>query len=255
MNAPARVGDVVEPGNTLPVATGADDLIRTAIERGADVETMERLLAMRRELKAEAARKAYFDALAAFQSACPVIQRRKGIPDSVGEIKYRYAPLEHIVEQVGPLLRDHRLSYRFETEVGEGGALVSCIVTHRDGHSERSSVTVPGVSVPKANAAQNSGAGITYGKRQSFCNALGIMTADDDTDGRGPGVDDRPGDTITREQEADLECLITEVGADRSKVLAWLKVSHLANLPAAHYDNAVRGLEAKRKQQSTKESA
>ena len=48
-------------------------LLAQAIDKGMPVESMERLLAMRREMKAEYARDQYFKALAGFQHECPVI--------------------------------------------------------------------------------------------------------------------------------------------------------------------------------------
>ena len=59
----------------LPTTIQSDPLalIAQAIQAGhtIPVDTLERLLAMRRELKAESAREAYFGALTDFQARCP----------------------------------------------------------------------------------------------------------------------------------------------------------------------------------------
>jgi hypothetical protein len=53
-------------------------------------------------------------------------------------------------------------------------------------------------------------------------------------------------DFVTRSQLADIEALIAETGADKEKFCEWLGVKTLADIPAQHYDKAIRALEAKR---------
>lgn len=227
----------------MPTVAGPDRLIQLAIERGANMDTMRELMAMRRELREEAALEAYYDALAAFQSECPTIVKGKVVKNRDGSARYAYAPLENIVAQVRHLLRAHGFSYRFETHQNEDGTLrVGCIVQHRGGHSERSEVVIPRFSGQGTNAAQDTGSAISYGRRYSFTDALGIATADEDNDAAGLA----PPDVVSEEQAATLEALVEEVGADRAKVLAWLRVEHLADLPAKDYKRAVAALERKR---------
>ena len=54
-----------------------EKLISQAIEKGTPIETIERLLNMRRELKAEWAKEQYDLAMAKLQSECPVIKKKK----------------------------------------------------------------------------------------------------------------------------------------------------------------------------------
>lgn len=228
--------------DTAMTTNGPDRLIQTAIERGADVETMERLLTMRRELKQEAAREAYFDALAAFQADCPSINKTKTVRNRDGSARYSYAPLESVVAEVRGLLRAHGFSYRFETQPEESTIRVACVVQHRGGHTERSEVVIPKFTGQGTNAAQDAGAGITYGRRYSFLDAFGIVTADEDTDAAGI-VDAEP---ITEAQALDLQALMEEVRADRDKFLRYYKIRHIGDLPADRYAHAVRTLESKR---------
>ena len=169
----------------LPV----ERLIAQAIEHGISVEGLERLLAMRERLKAEAAREAFFVALAAFQAECPVIPKRKvaRIESAKGTYSYRYAPLGDIVGQVAALLGRHGLSYvlkaRFE---GDPVAQVAeCVVHHVGGHHESSEFRAPVDSGARMNPKQQHASALTYAKRYALCNALGILTADEDSDGDG----------------------------------------------------------------------
>jgi len=246
--------DIIQPAEQLPATTASMDGDRMLGALLADpaklaeipIETVERMLALHERMQAEAARRIYFDALAEFQDAAPVVEKYAVIPDASGREKYRYAPLEHIVKQVGHVLRDHGFSYHFETEPDQGGVKVVCVSHHRSGHEERASVYMPGVQVPKANAAQNAGAGITYGKRLAFCNAFGIMTAESDPDGVEPGG---PPAAMDEEQAANIAALLDEIPVERrAGFWSWVQTfapSALSpeQLPANRYDEVVRLLE------------
>lgn len=173
-----------------------EGLIVSAIEHGASTEALERLLVMRERLKAERAREAFFEALSAFQAECPVIPKRKTArveSRSGGSYTYHYAPLEDIVATVTPLLREHGLSYRFDTRFEDSppAQVVRCIVHHRDGHTEESEFRTPVDSGARMNVMQQSASAQTYAKRYAFCNALGILTGDDDNDGHTGGPSGR----------------------------------------------------------------
>ena len=84
------------------------DLLAMAVEKGADVATLERLMVVRTQLKSEQAREAYFASLAAFQAECPIIVKSHQGYDN----HYRYAPLERIVSQVAPLLHKHGFAHQ-----------------------------------------------------------------------------------------------------------------------------------------------
>jgi hypothetical protein len=227
-------------------------LIAKGIEHGISVEGLERLLAMRERLKAEQARSAFIRALAEFQGTCPIITKLAVVRDKIGKERYRYASLESIVRQVGPLLRHCELTYRIDTRIeeGEATALVAiCIITHQDGHSERSEFRVPIDRDSFMSEPQKFGAASTYAKRYAFCNALGILTGDQDTDARPSpaspapqGV--KPGDTVSPEQLAELRALIGQCTTD-SKFCAYLRIKGIAELPASRFDAACAALRQK----------
>src|SRR5215467_14111279 len=191
MNVMASTEAEVRPTEALavvePTPPSSMVLLQAAIQAGASVESLERLLALHERVKAKEARDAYFEALSAFQVECPVIPKRKTAGQ--GSFTYRYAPLEDIVRAVSPLLRKHGLSYRFDTQfVADPAAqVVTCTVYHVQGHSESSEFRTPVDSGARMNDMQKSASAQTYAKRYAFCNALGILTGDDDDDGQGVG--------------------------------------------------------------------
>ena len=170
---------------TSLIVTGqAETLIAQAIEKGVSVETMERLLAMRRELKAEFAKEAFDKSMADFQSKCPTIKKTKaGGKTNAGVVAYYYAPLESIVEQVKTLITESGFSYAIQTKTEDKSVKVTCTVKHTAGHSESSDVQVPLAEGTRVmSAPQIVASALTFAKRYAFCNAFGILTGDDDDD-------------------------------------------------------------------------
>ena len=159
-------------------------LIAKAIEKNVPVETMEKLLAMRDKLKKEWAEEQFYKALAGFQSECPTIKKTKIVKDKHGKIRYRYAPLESIIEQVKDLLKAYNFSYTIQSRLEDGQLIVTCELHHKDGHSKSSEFRVPIYDSNYMNNIQKYASSLTYAKRYAFCNATGIMTGDEDNDGQ-----------------------------------------------------------------------
>jgi hypothetical protein len=185
---------VGEGASPLPVTRdSAEALIAQAIEKNLPVETMERLLAMRRELKQEWAKEQYDKAMAAFQAECPTIQKTKEVKTKSGIVAYRYAPIETIVSQVKEVLKKHGFSYSIQTVTGENRVKSICIVKHKDSHSENYEMEVPlGNKTDIMSASQVVAAASTFSKRYAFCNAFGILTGDEDNDGNTDALVEKP---------------------------------------------------------------
>lgn len=162
-------------------------LISQAIQNNTPIETMERLLLMRKELKAEKARDEFFKDLSRFQSECPVIEKRNPVYDKNGKLRYKFAPLDDIVSQVKPLLLKYGFAYIIETIQDKDSVGAICKVFHQLGHSEKSEFRVPIDMSAYMNIAQKVASALTFAKRYAFCDALGIMTGIGDDDGNSSG--------------------------------------------------------------------
>lgn len=160
-------------------------LIQQAISQQVPVETMEKLVSIRRELKAEWAREQFIRALAQFQTECPIIKKTKKVSFQKGG-GYKFAPLEEIVKQVKPLLSKHGFTYTITTNQLEGQMTVYITVWHIDGHSETSEFTVQLDKNAIMSEPQKAASAATFAKRQAFCNALGIIIGDEDNDATDP---------------------------------------------------------------------
>lgn len=194
----------------LAVFEGVDiqSLITKAIEKESPIEVMERLVAMRRELKAEQAKERYFAELALFQAECPTIKKNEVVYDrkDPSKVRYRYAPLSDIIAATRDLLKRHGFSYVITTKQEPSTVTAICEAHHEDGHAEATEFSIPIDPESYMNAAQKVASALTYAKRYAFCNAFGIMTADEDDDAHGTdphksaGGDHRP--VFTKPEQA-----------------------------------------------------
>lgn len=224
----------------------ATSLVRMAIERGVDVAVLERLVALQERVTERNARAAYFEALAEFQEKCPQIAKSKTakiVSKSGGQFSYTYAPLDEITRTIRPHLKAVGLSYSWDVAAEGPVLVVTAILRHVEGHSERSSFPVPVDKGGRMSDAQATGAALTYGRRQSLVAVLGLTTTDDDID----GVQGNAVEPITAGQVADLDSLIVETKTDKPKFLRYMGVAALADIPAADFQRALNLLEQKRR--------
>lgn len=192
----------------------AENLIAKAIDKDVPIETLEKLLAMRKELKDEAAKEAFFADLAEFQRIVPQIPKSTKIMNKNGTERYSYAKLETIVKKVHTKLFQCGFSYMIKGSQGEHGVTGRVELHHRDGHMEFSEFTIPIDKDAYMTDQQKPAAALTMAKRIAFCNATGIMTADEDTDGNG-----RSEPTKTPEAKSDTAEQIGNILKDVMKTL------------------------------------
>lgn len=180
-----------ETGNKLPVerpdVSSPEFLILRAIEEKVPVEAMEKLLMMRRELREEKAKEAFFNALAQFQKECPVIEKGKQVFDKNGKPRYKYAPLDSIIAQVKDILESHGFSYTITTDQDKDSVTAICHAHHIAGYSKDSSFQIPIDKEAYMSAPQKIASALTYAKRYCFCDSFGIMTGDADDDAISAG--------------------------------------------------------------------
>ena len=173
-----------------PVQVSVENLISQGIGSQAPVETMERLLAMRTQVRAEQAKEAFDNAMADFQAVCPIIKKTKIVKGKDGNERYRYAPLDSIILQVRKPLADNGLSYKVDAEVTPGKVKATVIAKHILGHSESSSFEVEIEKNEWKTGPQHTASALTFAKRYAFCDAFGIMTGDEDNDAATVATDD-----------------------------------------------------------------
>lgn len=167
----------------MTIAESPMQLLSMAVQRGADVGTLERLADLAERFDKKKAKSEFDTAMAAFQADCPVILKTV----NGAQKAYRYAPLDHIVTQVKELLKQHGFSFTLSSVCGKDTVKAIIFVKHRGGHFESSEFEVPvDTKNPMMTAPQRFGGALTFAKRYALCNAFGILTADEDNDAQGP---------------------------------------------------------------------
>jgi len=223
-------------------------LVERAMAAG-NLELVEKFMALQERWETRQARKAFDAAIAMAKAEIKPILKKQEVdfPAKNGgsRTNYKYEGFSDIAEHVDPILAKHGLSYRHRPKQ-EGKILtITCILSHRDGCSEETSLFAGNDESGNKNSIQSIGSTATYLQRYTLKLALGLAAAKDD-DGKGADpTEDEP--TLTEDEIANLEALITEVGADKAKFLAYLKVESLSVIWRKKYKEVVRLLEDKRK--------
>jgi len=164
-------------------------LIQQAVEHGSTVDTLERLLAMAKDVRAEQSRSAWHRAMADFQNDVPEVLKSKIAKvrtKSGAEYTYHYAPLQDLISAVRPKLAEHGLSVTFETAVTKDHVLARCLVGHAEGHVQACEFVIPIDLQSHMNPAQQVASACTYARRYAYMSALGLSPEDDD-DGAASG--------------------------------------------------------------------
>lgn len=177
---------------TLPVIQNPNELLAQAIEKGLDVESLGKLMALQERWEANQARKAFFEAFTKFQNEVPDLRKTKNVVFELktgGKTDYNYATLASITRQIAGTLKDNALSYRWEINDDATTLKVTCLVSHVDGHTEKTTMTASPDTTGSKNPIQARGSAIEYLKRYTLIGALGLSTADTDVDGQMPEID------------------------------------------------------------------
>jgi hypothetical protein len=130
---------------------------------------------------------AFDEALAAAKSEIPTIQKNRTVDFSTskGRTHYQHEDLGEIAKTVDPILSKYGLSYRWKTEAEPNQPVrVTCIISHRMGHSEENSLPAPRDDTGNKNSIQQIGSTVTYLQRYTLKASLGLAVAHDD-DGHG----------------------------------------------------------------------
>jgi hypothetical protein len=248
MNAVAKTIDHEQQNTSLAPITPMEMLDR-AVASGAGIETLERLMSLQERWEKNQARKAFDDAMAAAKAEIPVISKNRRVgyehKDGRGETSYRHEDLGEIARTVDPILTKYGLSYRFRTTSETNQPVsVTCIVAHRDGHSEENTLTAGRDDSGKKNSIQAIGSTITYLQRYTLKAALGLAASSDDDGGKADQtVDNGP---ISEDQAKAIRDLIETTGTDIAKFCEYLKVDAVPDIPASEFPRVIAMLEKKR---------
>lgn len=220
------------------------------------VDQLDKLLDLQLRWDAEQQRKAYVAAMALFKAEPIKIVKAKLVEFTTrdGDVtSYRHATLAAVVDAVVNAMGRHGLSHRWDVKQEGGQISVTCVITHRGGHSEAVTMTAAPDTSGKKNGIQQVASAVSYLQRYTLMAAAGVAAEDmAEDDGRAAASEDV--EYITEEQQQILKDLIEAYVSNVGKFMDWIgsqvgyKVESLADIPAKSFDRVHTQLGAIRKQ-------
>ena len=217
--------------------------------REVPIETMERLVKLDRELRAEKAERVFATAFKSAQDAISPIKKRGWNPST----KSTFARAEDVSSEIDPIVSKHGFSQ--STSMGEcpiaEHVRIVLTVRHSGGHRETHFFDAPidtvGMKGQKNKTAlHGASSSWSYAERILKLHVWGAETTTTDDDGNAGAGLHPSAEKITQDQADDLNSLREEVRADGQRLLATLGIQKLSDLPKSRMTEVVRMLEAKR---------
>ena len=221
------------------IDTSPSALLRIAVEQGADLDRMERLMALQERWEATEARKSFVQAMASFKAEPLVIFKKKSVGYTTKEgafVGYKHAELADVTEVIVPAMARHGLSHRWVPRQVDGLVHVDCIVTHSAGHSETITLSAPPDASGKKNSIQAIASTLSYLERYTLLAASGMATTGMDDDGLGgdPEAAKAKQEAMAK-RGAELEGMALEIihmfsdGKEMEAVSVWQNPKHWAS--------------------------
>jgi ERF superfamily len=243
---------IVVPIQEQSVAHSPLSIVAAALASG-NVEMYREAVALAKEMDAITARKAFDNAMADAKAKITVIKKNRKVGfDSrkagAARTEYAYEDLAEIARTIDPILSEHGLSYRFRvgSEAGEP-VRVTCIISHRDGHSEETTLRAGRDESGNKNAIQAIGSTVTYLQRYTLKAALGLAASHDDDGHASEAVElaNEPAPAtgcITQRQADQLRAALEAKGANLNGFLNWAKQKRLEDIPADHFESCLQAI-------------
>lgn len=174
----------VQQSSALAPATPAT-LLQMAVQQGADLDRLERLMALQERWEANEAKKAYDQAFADFKAEAIRIIKNRNV--TAGPLSgKKYAELFAVVNAITPALSRCGLSSSWRITKDEPQWLeVTCTLKHTGGHTESVSMGGPPDAGGAKNAIQARASTVTYLERYTLKAITGLSEQDEDDDGNG----------------------------------------------------------------------
>lgn len=235
-----------------PAANPFERMALAIVTGGSDLAKLDTLLDMQIKWDREQARKAFVAAMADFKATPTKIEKGKLVRFTTRDgdtTEYRHATLADVVDASVSGMGAHGLAHSWDVAQDAGQVRVTCVVSHRDGHSERVTMQASPDTSGKKNAIQQVASTVTYLERYTLMAALGLAAHDmAEDDGRGyVPQDEAP--KVTAEQAAELQALSDQVVTNPSAFLSWLQkgckdpsIQTLADVPAKNYPSVLARL-------------
>ena len=225
---------------TLPVnqVEAVMNMLQTALEKGVDADSLEKLLNMQERILDRQSQQAYSTAMMTVQSRMPKVHKNR----TNDQTRSGYADLEQVIKTITPIYTDEGFSLSFGTDDTDRPDCirVTCEVMHKDGFTKSyhydSPVDMHGIKGNQnKTAAHGAGSAIAYGRRYLSGMIFNLNTSDDDDANLAGGtiieyIDDK--------QLGILRDLINATETNEAQFCRVCKVESLESLTLNKYGHA-----------------
>jgi hypothetical protein len=217
---------------------------RAARDPSVDIDKLERLMTMQRQMAAERAKMEYDAAMAACQAEMEPIRRDA----DNAQTKSKYATYAALDRALRPIYTSHGFAVTFDTSEAKQTdyIMVHCIIAHKGGHerTHKAPMACDGKGAKGGDVMTKThaiGSALMYGRRYTLGLGFNIVTADmKDDDGNRAGD---TGETINETQEAELKKRIEAVGSDIIEFCTYFKLDKVSDLKLSQLERANKALD------------
>jgi hypothetical protein len=187
---PARLPARRQPKQQMAVIpTTPAEMLGLAVQNGASVEQLDKLISLMERTRAIEARQAYVTAMAQFKQDPPTIIKNKTAKmqkDGRDLYSYGFADLAAVCGGIVEALAKVDISHAWTTTQANGLITVTCTLTHAMGHSESTALSAGADQSGGKNSVQAIGSTVKYLERYTLLAITGIAVQDnEDDDGAG----------------------------------------------------------------------
>lgn len=229
----------LSPSGLLPAAPvkqepSVGEMLQAVIDKGVtqeNVAAIEKLVGLYERMQDKKAEQLFAAAFVRLQAEMPKVQATKPVQNRDGSLRYRFAPLEEIVKQIGPSLKEHGFTFSFSERFDSGRMIETCTLMHVGGWKRTNEFSVRvGGGPPGCTETQADGAASQYARRYALCDALGIVIEHLDEDAR------LEGGTVTADQAFELERRVAETNSNKAAFLKFAGAEKFTDIAAVKYD-------------------
>jgi len=170
-----KIAPVQERQNLHPLA-------KMILDKGdLTPDTLERILDLQERYEASQSRKSFEIARARLTEDLPRLIAKNKKVDFAGKghrTSYTYADLPQIMRSVIPSLTTHGFFVSWANSRDGCDEVVTCVLSHRDGHSVENTRQAPPDTKGAKSQVQGAQSTVTYLQRQTLLSILGLVTSD-----------------------------------------------------------------------------
>lgn len=211
-----------------------------------DIEKMQSLIAMKKDMDAHEAQKEYWKALTKLQFDLPIIGKQGEGHNS------KYGKFEDIMLEIKPMMKKYGFAITWQHKVLEHGVVRTLgRLSHKAGHVETDEFESPPDASGSKNAIQAVGSSRSYGKRYTASSLLGLAFTDEDDDGAATstGTSSSSSSAPAQAKTAGKSASVSMVSQMKKQCLKYsvlesdiarhFKVKDLAQLPSSQVNEAL----------------